>query len=147
MLKGIPPLISPDLMKTMMEMGHGDELVIVNANFPAASNAQRLLRCDGSTAVETLEAIMRFFPLDTFTPTTVTLMDVASGETNAPEIWSEFQQVIRYSEPWVKDFEIANRQVFYERARQAYAIVVTGERRRYANIILRKGIIEPDVVV
>ena len=147
MLKGIPPLISPDFMKTLMEMGHGDELVIVNANFPAASNARRLIRCDGSTAVQTLEAVMRFFPLDTFTATTVTLMDVASGETKAPEIWSEFQGVIKRSEPWVKDFETVNRMVFYERARAAYAIVTTGERRRYANIILRKGIVEPDVAV
>lgn len=147
MLKGIPPLISPDFMKILMEMGHGDELVIVNANFPAASNARRLVRCDGSSAVQTLDAVMRFLPLDTFTPTTATLMDVASGEKNSPEIWSEFQEVIRQYEPWVKDFEIVNRFDFYERTRQAYAVVATGERRRYANIILRKGIVEPDVII
>ncbi len=147
MLKGIPTLISPEFMKVLMEMGHGDEIVIVNANFPAASNARRLVRCDGSTAVQVLEAVMRFFPLDTFSNRPATLMDVASGETKAPDIWAEFQSVIKQNEPWVEEFETVNRMVFYERARQAYAVVSTGERRRYANIILRKGIIEPDVVV
>jgi len=147
MLKGIPPLISPDFMKTLMEMGHGDEIVIVNANFPAVSNARRLVRCDGSTTVQVLEAVMRFFPLDTFVGKPVTLMDVASGEKEPPAIWSEFQAVIIQNEPWVQDYETVNRNIFYERARQAYAIVTTGERRRYANIILKKGIIEPEVVV
>jgi L-fucose mutarotase len=74
-------------------------------------------------------------------------MDVASGETEPPAIWAEFQAVIHQAEPWVQQFDTVNRNVFYERARQAYAIVTTGERRRYANIILKKGIIEPDVVV
>jgi L-fucose mutarotase len=147
MLKGIPPLISPDFMKILMEMGHGDDIVLVNANFPAASNARRLVRCDGSTGVEVLEAVMRFFPLDNFIASPVTLMDVASGETTVPEIWSEFQAVITRSEPWVQQFETVKRFEFYERARQAYAIVATGERRRYANIILRKGIIEPGVEI
>ena len=147
MLKGIPTLISPDLMKTLMEMGHGDEIVIVNANFPAASNARKLLRCDGSTAVQVLDAILRFLPLDTFVKNPATLMDVASGEKEPPPIWSEFQAVIKQYEPSVQEYETVNRNVFYERARQAYAIVTTGERRRYANIILKKGIIEPDVMV
>jgi len=147
MLKGIPPLISPDFMKVMMEMGHGDEIVIANANFPAASNARRLVRCDGSTAVQVLEALLRFFPLDTFVTSPATLMDVASGESLSPGIWGEFQAAIQRSEPWVKDFEIVKRMEFYERAQGAYAIITTGERRRYANLILRKGIIEPDVTV
>lgn len=147
MLKGIPPLISPDFMRILMEMGHGDEIVIVNANFPAVSNARRLVRCDGSTAVQVLDAVLRFFPLDTFVPCPAALMDVASGETNAPEIWAEFQAAIKRNEPWVQNYETLNRVEFYERARQAYAIVTTGERRRYANIILKKGIIEPGVDV
>lgn len=147
MLKGIPPLISPELMKILMDMGHGDELVIVNANFPAASNAKRLVRCDGSTAVEVLDAIMRFFPLDSFVGKPATLMDVASGEKEPPAIWAEFQAVIQQNEPWVQEYDTVNRNIFYERARQAYAIVTTGERRRYANIILKKGIVEPDIVV
>jgi L-fucose mutarotase len=147
MLKGIPPLISPDFMKIMMEMGHGDEIVIVNANFPAVSNAQRLVRCDGSTGVQVLEALLRFFPLDSFVTCPATLMDVASGETTAPQVWGDFQAAIQRSEPWIQQFEIVKRTEFYERARAAYAIVTTGERRRYANLILRKGIIEPDVEV
>ena len=147
MLKGIPPLISPDFMKIMMEMGHGDEIVIVNANFPAVSNARRLVRCDGSTGVQVLEAMLRFFPLDTFVAAPAALMNVASGETARPEVWGEYQAAIQGAEPWVKDFEVISRMVFYERAREAYAIVTTGERRRYANLILRKGIIEPDVIV
>ncbi len=147
MLKGIPPLISPDFMKVLMEMGHGDEIVIVNANFPAASNARRLIRCDGSTGAQVLEAVMRFLPLDTFVAKPATLMDVASSETNVPEVWAEYQAVIKCIEPWVKEFETVSWMEFYERARSAYAIVATGERRRYANIILRKGIIEPGVEV
>lgn len=147
MLKGIPTLITPDLMKALMEMGHGDEILIVNANFPAASNARRLVRCDGSSAVQVLEAILRFLPLDTFVQAPATLMEVASGETEPPEVWSEFKAVIQKNEPWVEEFEMANRHAFYERACNAYAIVTTGERRRYANLILKKGIVEPDVVV
>lgn len=147
MLKGIPPLISPDLMKTMMEMGHGDELVITNANFPAASNAKRLLRCDGSDILEVLEAILRFFPLDSFIPNPVTLMDTASGETEPPLVWAECKAVIQRFEPWVVDFNIVDRHTFYGQAQKAYAIVTSGERRRYANLILKKGIIEPDITV
>ncbi len=142
MLKGIPPILFADFLKILMEMGHGDEIVIVDANFPAASNARRLVRCDGCSAVQVLEAVMQLFPLDTFVQSPAALMSVVPGSNYHPDIWPEFRAVIERYEPWFKDFEMIERMAFYERARQAYAIVATGERRLYANIVLKKGIIE-----
>ena len=142
MLKGIPRILPPDLLKVLMEMGHGDELVISDANFPAASNACRLVRCDGSDAVEVLKAVMQFFPLDTFLPHPAALMAVVPGDPYEPKIWPEFRLEIRRHEAWFQEFEMVERMKFYERVRKAYAVVTTGDDRRYANIILRKGIIE-----
>lgn len=144
MLKGIPTLLTPELLKLLMEMGHGDEIVIADANFPAASNARHLARCDGSGANEVLAAILQLFPLDTFVPRPAALMAVVPGDPYQPEIWQDFRATILNQEPWFSEFETVERMSFYERARQAYAIVSTGESRRYANIILRKGIIEAD---
>lgn len=142
MLKGIPQILPPDLVKILMDMGHGDEIVIADANFPAASNARNLVNCAGSNAVELLAAVMQLFPLDTFLPCPVALMAVVQGDPYKPDIWAEFLSEIQSCEPWFQEFEMVERLAFYERARKAYAIVSTGEGRRYANIILRKGIIE-----
>lgn len=142
MLKGIPGILPPDLLKILMEMGHGDEIVIADANFPTASNASRLVRCDGSRAVEVLAAIIQLFPLDTFLPRPAVLMAVFPGDPYEPEIWPKFLAEIQRHEAWFQEFEIVERMCFYERARKAYAIVSTGEKQRYANIILRKGILE-----
>ncbi len=143
MLKGIPTLLTPDLLKIMMEMGHGDEIVIGDGNFPAASNARRLVRCDATGVPPLLDAVMRFFPLDTFTPHAVALMGVVPGDNYTPDLWPVYEGIIRRYEPQFTGFEYVDRFAFYERARQAYAIVSTGEPGRYANIILRKGIVEP----
>jgi L-fucose mutarotase len=141
MLKGIPPIISPDLMKVLMEMGHGDEIVLAAANFPAASNAQRLIRCDGHNIPDLLEVILKFMPLDTFVESPVTLMSVVPGDDVNPTIWKDYRSIVRKCFEGFKDFEFLDRFGFYERARKAYAIVATSELALYPNIILKKGVI------
>jgi L-fucose mutarotase len=125
----------------MMEMGHADELVIGDGNFPAASMARRLLRADGHGVAELLEAILRFFPLDSFVEHPVALMAVVPGDSTKPVIWDRYRSIIKKSEPKFMDFEMVERFDFYERAKQAYAILATGESALYANIILKKGVV------
>lgn len=142
MLKGVSPLLSPELLKILAEMGHGDEIVIGDGNFPAASMGRRCVRCDGHGAVELLDAILRLFPLDDFVETPVTLMRVVSGSApdGEPPIWSEFRRTIARHEPGAQiGFE--ERFAFYERSRQAYATVQTGEGALYACVILKKGVV------
>lgn len=139
MLKGINPIIPPELLKLLCEMGHGDEIVIGDGNFPAASNAKRLVRCDGHAVPELLDAILALFPLDTYVDSPVILMQTGEGEAT-PEIWASYQQIIDKHQP--SELSQIERFAFYERARQAYAIVATGESALYANIILKKGVIK-----
>ena len=141
MLKGIPNVLPPELLKILMEMGHGDEIVIADGNFPAASHTQRLVRCDGLGAPQLLEAILQLFPLDSFVKHPVALMAVVSGDNYAPDIWPAYKKIVQKHEPRFGDFEMVERHAFYERAKKAYAIVATGEAARYANIILKKGIV------
>ena len=141
MLKGISNILPPELLKILMEMGHGDEIVIADGNFPAASHAQRLVRCDGHGAPQLLDAVLQLFPLDTFVKTPVALMAVVPGDNYSPEIWPAYKKIIQKHHPNFADFETIERFKFYERARQAYAIVATGEMARYANLILKKGIL------
>ena len=141
MLKGISSVISPELLKILMEMGHGDELVIGDGNFPAASMAQRLVRADGHGVPELLDAILALFPLDTFVERPVTLMAVVPGHDYQPTIWDEFRRIIQRHEPF-NEFEFVDRFAFYDRARQAYAILATGETSLYANVILKKGVVQ-----
>ncbi|MFW5980555.1 MAG: RbsD/FucU family protein [Halanaerobiaceae bacterium] len=143
MLKGIPGIISPELMKIIMEMGHGDEIVLADGNFPAASNARRLIRCDGHQIPELLEAILKFFPLDTYVDQPVSLMEVSPEDDYEPEIWEKYQEIIKKSETEIEEsqIEFVKRFDFYKRARKAYAIVASGETALYANIILKKGVI------
>ena len=139
MLKNISPILSPELLKILMEMGHGDELVIGDGNVPAAANAQRLVRLDGHGVPEVLDAILRLMPLDTYVEAPVALMDNGDSE-NRPEIWAVYEDVVQKNEG-DKKFELVERFAFYERARKAYAIVATGETAIYANIILKKGVV------
>ncbi|MEH7382952.1 RbsD/FucU domain-containing protein [Bacillus sp. JJ1533] len=141
MLKGIPKIISPELMKVLMEMGHGDEIVLVDGNFPAASCANTLVRCDGHGVTQILEAILKFFPLDTYSEKSVTLMNVVEGDTYIPTIWEEFSETIQKYNQSFGSFEMVERFEFYERSKNAYAIVATGESALYANIILKKGVV------
>jgi L-fucose mutarotase len=141
MLKGIPSILSPELLKVLMEMGHGDEIVLADGNFPAASTAQRLIRSDGNTVPELLAAIMGLFPLDTFVERPVALMAVVPGHNYQPSIWEDFRRIIDASGEKMADFEYMERFAFYERSRKAYAIVTSSETALYANIILKKGVI------
>jgi L-fucose mutarotase len=143
MLKGIPPILSPELMKIMLEMGHGDELVLADGNFPASSCAQRLVRSDGHNIPELLDAILQFFPLDQYVDHPAGLMAVVPGDPTKPTIWEEYRTIIKKHDAEAKEFEWIERFEFYERAKQAYAIVATSEKALYANIILKKGVV-PD---
>ena len=140
MLKGIPAILSPELLKILMEMGHGDEIVIGDGNFPAASCARRLVRLDGHGVPEILDAILSLFPLDTFVESPVGLMQVVPGDDTVPAIWDDYRKIIlaREGEKMIEEIE---RFAFYERARSAYAVVATGETALYANIILKKGVV------
>jgi len=141
MLKGIPAILSPELLKVLMEMGHGDELVIADGNFPSATYAQRLIRCDGHGVPEVLDAILKFFPLDSYVKKPIALMEVVPGDNVNPVIWEEYKRIINKYEPDNDDIEYMERFVFYERAKKAYAIIATGEQALYANIILKKGVV------
>ena len=141
MLKGIPNIISPELMKVLMEMGHGDEIVIADGNFPAASNAQRLVRADGHNVPELLEAILKFFPLEIYVKKPAALMSVVPGDDTKPTIWEGYRKIIKASGEKFEEFEFAERFEFYERTRKAFAVVATSEKSLYANIILKKGVI------
>ena len=141
MLKGVPAILSPELLKVMMEMGHADELVIGDGNFPAASLARRLIRADGHGVPELLEAIMKFFPLDGFVDRPAALMAVVPGDPTKPTIWEKYRSILKAADANFKDFEFVERFEFYGRAKQAYAILATGEAAIYANIILKKGVV------
>lgn len=141
MLKNIPSIISPELLKILHEMGHGDEIVIGDGNFPAASNAKKLVRCDGHGVPELLDAILKLLPLDTYVDAPVMLMQVTPGDDVDPVIWKEYRKIVDAHQNDVK-FEEIERFSFYERARDAYAIVATGESALYANVILKKGVVK-----
>jgi len=142
MLKGISPAISPELLKILMEMGHGDELVIADGNFPGASIARRLVRADGLSCPTMLDAIMPLIALDQYVEKPVALMAVVPGDTYKPTIWDEYRRIVRQHEPAFTDFEMIERFAFYDRARAAYAVLATSESALYANIILKKGVIK-----
>jgi L-fucose mutarotase len=141
MLKNIPAILSPELLKILMEMGHGNDLVIADGNFPAASVAQRLIRLDGHGVPEILDAILKFFPLDIYVEKPVGLMAVTPGDNYKPVIWDKYREVIAGSKEPFLDFEYIERFEFYERAKKAYAVVATSESALYANIILKKGVV------
>jgi len=141
MLKGIPTVLSPELLKVLMEMGHGDELVLADGNFPSASIAQRLIRLDGLPLPKVLKSILKLFPLDTYAEKPVSLMALVAGDNVQPVIWEKYRTILLASREPFKDFEYVERFAFYERARKAYAVVATGETALYANIILKKGVV------
>ncbi|KAB8130775.1 L-fucose mutarotase [Gracilibacillus oryzae] len=141
MLKGISPIISPDLLKILMEMGHGDEIVIADGNFPSASHGERVVRCDGSGTTELLEAILPLFPLDSYADYPIALMQVVPGDTVKTPIWDDYKAIVADNASEPAAFEEVERFAFYERAKKAYAIVTTSERALYANIILKKGVV------
>ncbi len=140
MLKGIPSLLSPELLKVMMEMGHGDTLVIADGNFPGASMAKRLVRLDGHGAAPLLDAMLAFFPLDTYVDCPVQLMEVVPGDPVETPIWDEYAAIVERRAPGAKIGRV-ERFSFYALAKEAYCVVQTGESALYANVLLRKGVV------
>ena len=141
MLKGIPAIIPPELMKIMMEMGHSDELLICDGNYPKYGSPERCVRMDGHGVPEILEAVLQFFPLDSYVEHPAFLMDTVPGDPT-PEIWDEYRRIAPKYEPEGLREELLERHAFYERGRQAYACIATGETAVYANIILKKGVVK-----
>ena len=148
MLKNIPNILSPDLLKILMEMGHADEIVIADGNFPSASIAAEtisgnLIRMDGHGVPPILEAILKVFPLDPYVEKPVGLMLLVPGDTVKTPIWDEYRSIINSSDETDKfdEFEFIERFEFYERAKKAYAVIATSESALYANIILKKGVV------
>lgn len=139
MLKNIPSIISPELMKTLMEMGHGDELVLADGNYPSASAGPSVIRTDGHGIPELLTAILRFFPLDTYVDNNVIFMEPGQGKN--PTIWHRYEEIMQKSK---ERFSIKKlpRFAFYKRAAKSYCIVASSEQALYANIILKKGIVK-----
>ena len=142
MLIGIPSVFSPDLLKVLMEMGHGDEIVLADGNFPAASIARKLVRSDGNNIPNLLDPMLQFFPIDNLVDRPVALMAVGPGESYTPTIWEEYRQIIKRHVENFSEFELVERAAFYERARQAFAVVATSEMALFANVILRKGVVQ-----
>ncbi len=143
MLKGIDPLLTPDLLYALRAMGHGDEVAIVDANYPAASAGPDVVRLDAADAASALDAVLSVMPLDTFVPEPCWRMEIV-GEPDADvPVFAAFRQVIAKREGAQFKLGSLERFAFYERASRCFAIVATGERRFYGNIILKKGVIPP----
>ena len=144
MLRGIDPLLTPELLMTLRAMGHGDEITIVDANYPALSNAKRLVRLDGANTTRALQAILSVLPLDSFVENPAHCMQVVGKPEEIPPAVAEFQGVVDRLSGFPEKIGMIERFAFYTRAKQSFAIVATSERRLYGNIILTKGVIGPD---
>ena len=142
MLKNIPPILGPELLYTLRAMGHGDEIAIVDANFPGDSSGPTLIRLDGLTATEVLEAVLAVMPLDTFVDEQAIGMEVVGDPKKREATHKDFDKIVKKHEPDMK-LTLLERFAFYDRVEGAYAIIQTGERRLYGNILLKKGIIRP----
>ena len=144
MLKGIPKILSPELLKVLCEMGHGDTLVIADGNFPAASMGKNaiVLRFDGHGVPELLEGILQVFPLDSYVETPVALMEVVPGDPVETPIWKTFEKIIeKHDERGADTIQTIERFAFYEEAKKAYCILATSEGAQYANVRLKKGVV------
>ena len=139
MLKGLSPHLSPDLLKTLAEMGHGDDIVLADAHFPGHTCGRRVLRADGVNIATLLDAILPVFELDNYAPPLV-MMQAVAGDTLDPQVEADYVQAIRRHAPNAPTPERIDRFTFYDRARAAYAVLMTGETRKYGNILLKKGI-------
>lgn len=142
MLKNIPPILGPDLLGILRAMGHGDEIAIVDANYPADAAGPALVRLDGLSATDVLDAILTLMPLDDFVDDAAFCMQVVGDATRREPVMDAFEAIVKKHEPQM-GLASLERFAFYERVRQGYAIVQTGERRLYGNILLKKGIIRP----
>ncbi|HIX34432.1 MAG TPA: L-fucose mutarotase [Candidatus Gemmiger avium] len=144
MLKGVPAILSPALLKVLCEMGHGDEIVIADGNFPAENMGKDaiVIRADGHGVPEILDAVLRMIPLDQYVEQPAALMQVVPGDPCVPGIWDTYRTLLNKNGENPQNIEMMERFAFYERAKKAYAIVATGETAIYANILLKKGVVE-----
>ena len=144
MLKGIPQILSPELLKTLCEMGHSDTLIIADGNFPAESMGKgaKVIRMDGHGVPEVLEAILKVMPLDTYVEKSVNLMEVMPGDPVETPIWDVYKEIVStYDMRGSKKVGNIERFAFYEEAKKAYLIIATSEKALYANILLQKGVV------
>lgn len=142
MLKGIDPLLGPELLKILRTMGHGDEIAIVDGNYPADAHAQRLVRMDGHDVVAVADAILSVMPLDDFVEATAFRPGITGQPDRREPVFDAIEAIVTKHEPG-KVVVPLHGAAFYERVRGAYAIVATTERRLYGNVVLRKGVIRP----
>lgn len=140
MLKGISSLISPQLLEVMASMGHGDELVLADAHFPGESLGKRVIRADGLRIADLLEAIMPLMELDSYVPHPLIMMEPVSGDHTDPQVEANYRKSIMVTNPGLPPIKKIDRYAFYERAKSAFAILMTGETAKYGNIILIKGV-------
>ena len=143
MLKNIPPILSPDLLHALRAMGHGDEIVIVDANYPAQSAGPPVIRLDGLLATDVADAVLSLMPLDDFVDEQAFAMEVVGNPRKREQTHREFDKLVKKHEPAMK-LALLERFAFYARAAEAFVIVQTGERRLYCTILLKKGVIRPD---
>ena len=143
MLKGLSPLLTPELLKILCEMGHGDEIVLADGNFPSEAIGQRVVRLDAHAGTDVLKAIMSVSPIDTYSDPNAFLMEVVPGDNVETPIWDEYSHIMKESEGETVRIGHIERFAFYERAKKAYAVIATGETALYANLILKKGVISP----
>lgn len=140
MLVGISPLLSPELLATLHSMGHGDEIVLADAHFPGETMGQRCLRADGLLVADLLDGILPLFALDTYVDAPVTMMAAVEGDSLDPAVEAACQKRIDRHWPGTPPIARLERFAFYERTRQSYAVVMTGDTAKYGNVILTKGV-------
>ncbi|TVR69490.1 MAG: L-fucose mutarotase [Marinilabiliales bacterium] len=140
MLKGISPIISPQLLEVLARMGHGDEIVLADAHFPGESLNSLVVRADGLRIADLIEAILPLFELDAYVDTPLVMMDAVEGDHLDPGVEASYMDRVRLTNPGVSPPERIDRFAFYERAKSAFAVVMTGETAKYGNIILTKGV-------
>ena len=143
MLKGISKYLSPELLCLLHKMGHGDEIVLADAHFPGDTVGRRVLRADGLPVAALLEGILPLFELDSYAPPLV-MMEAVPGDTLDPAVESEYMRIVRKYAPATPSPQRIVREVFYTRARGAFAVVMTGELRKYGNLLMKKGVTLPD---
>ena len=140
MLKGISPLFSPELLATLYQMGHGDEIVLADAHFPGDNVNDFVIRADGLKIADLLDAILPLFVLDEYVDDPVVMMACVPGDKPDPAVEADYQAALVRHSPDAPPITFVERFAFYERARNAFVVVMTGETRKYGNIILKKGV-------
>ena len=140
MLKGISPLLSPELLALLCRMGHGDELVLADAHFPGDTMGQRVLRADGLKVADLIDAILPVYELDSYVEAPLVMMAAVPGDQLDPQVEKSYRAAVDRHAPKTPPIARLERFAFYARAKQAFAVVMTGETAKYGNIILKKGV-------